>query len=235
MSEELVENQQGTTQKKSGSSFARIVGVIVVIAVIAVAGYFYMNQSSASVAVVNGEKITRAQYDERYIQLAAGITAQGQSATTTEMQDALKSQTIDNLVSETLLLQMASKEGIQADDAAVNNQFSQNKSQFSDNAAFEKILADQGYTDATFKAALTRTNIIQQYLAKHVDVSSVTASAAEVRALYDQAAVGSGSVPPLAEVQTQIENQIKQQKQQQLISDYIRQLRASNTIEILLK
>lgn len=240
MSEETIGGQQETTKKRSGLSFFKLFVFIVIVAAVVTGGYFLIKQGGSviggeAVAIVNGEKILRSVYDERYAQLATSITTQGQSATTTEMQTTIKNQTLDNLVTEVLLLQAADKDGIKAKDEEVSALFTQNKSQFTDEVAFEKALTAQGYTDSTFKEFLTRTNIIQQYLAVHVDTSSAIATAEEVKTLYDQAVANDKTIPPLSEVRTQVENQIIQQKQQLLITSYIQQLRASSTVETLLK
>lgn len=235
MSEEVVGDRQEAGEKRSGSSLSRLVGVVVIIAAIVAGGYFLMNQGGKAVAVVNGEKVSLAEYNERYARLVASVVSQGKSATTTEMQTVIKNQTLDNLVTETLLLQAANKEGLKANDQEIATQLSQNKSRFTEAGAFEKALSAEGYTESTFKDTLTRSNIIQQYLAAHINVSSTKATSAEVKALYDQVAATDKTVPPLEKVRTQVENQIVQQKQQQLITGYIQQLRASSTVEILLK
>lgn len=239
MAEETMGGQQETAKKRSGLSFFKLFVFIVIVVAIIVAGYFLIKQNGGviggeAVAIVNGEKILRSIYDDRYSQLAATVTFQGQSATTTEMQATIKNQTLDNLVTEALLLQAADQEGIKVKEEEIDALFSQNKSQFPDEAAFEKALTDQGYTDSTFKEFLTRTNIIQQYLTAHVDTSSAIATAEEVKTLYNQAAANDKTIPPLSEIRTQVENQIIQQKQQLLITNYIQQLRASSTVETLI-
>lgn len=241
MVEETIESQQETTKKRSGLSFFKLLVFIVIVAAIVVAGYFVIKQGvnimggGEAVALVNDQKISRGTYDERYAQLAASITTQGQSATTTEMRETIKNQVLDNLITETLLLQAADKGGIKANTEEVDSLFEQNKSQFPDETAFEKALTDQGYTDKTFKEFLTRDNIIRQYLTANIDTSSATATEKEIKTLYDQAAANNKTIPPLSEVKTQVENQIIQLKRQQLIANFIQQLKASSTVETLLK
>lgn len=235
MSEGTLEGQPEAAKKGSGASFLKLVGILIILAAIAVAGYFLYNQFGGSVAVVNGQKISRAVYNERYAMLSASIASQGISATTTEAVSAIKKQTLENLVTETVILQAANKEGIKANATEVSALFDQNKSQFSDAAAFEKELTKQGYTEATFKAALERENIIRHYFEAHLDLTSAKASDAEVKALYDQAIANDKNIPPLDQVRTQVENQIIQQKQQQLVGDYVTRLKASSTIDILTK
>ena len=128
----------------------------------------------------------------------------------------------------------AEKENIKANEEAINTQLAQSKSQFADEDTFAKELTAQGFTKSTFRKFLTLNNIIQQYLAVHIDISSATASQEEVTALYNQAAAGNANIPPLAEIRTQVENQIVQTKQQQLVTKFIEQLKASSVIETLI-
>ena len=236
-------SEQTTENVPQGGSGSKVLGAIVLIIALAAIAYYFVTvkpgvvqpASAEAVATVNGQDVTRTQYDARYAQIVATVTAQGQSATTTAAETAIKNQAIDDLVTEALVMQAATKEGIKADDTAVNTQITQAKANFADTATYEKALSAQGFTDATFKDAVSRTNIIQQYLKAHVNVSSATASAAEIKALYDQAVKNDKTIPPLAQVKTQVENQIVQQKQQQLVTAFIQTLKASSTVNILLK
>lgn len=229
-------------EKTNFPSFKLII-IVLIIAAALVAGYFLTTSQGGLtsgavtnvVALVNKQQISRAEYDGRYAQLASSIVAQGQSATSTEMQEKIKTQTLDNLITETLLLQTADKKGIKATEEQVNTAFTQNKAQFPDEAAFQKELVAQGLTETTFREFLTKNIAIRQYLTASVDLSSATTTKAEVKAFYDQAAAQNKNVPPLAQVRTQVENQIVQQKQQELVANFIKQLRASSTVEILLK
>lgn len=233
MSEGTMENRQGAGQKQSG--LGGIIGVLVLVAAVVGAGYFFVSQANAAVAIVNGEKITRGQYNEHYAQLVANVTLQGGSATSTEVQAVIKEQTLDDLITESLLLQAAGSKGTTANVESIDAEIAQSKAQFADDAAFKKALTERGFTDSTFKSALTKTNIIQQYLQAELDLSSATSTPAEVKALYDQVAATNPGLPALAEIRDQVESQIVQEKQQHLISDYIAELKASSKIEILLK
>lgn len=224
---------------KKTSSVLKVIVAIVVLAIIVVAGYVLTKKGglikSTAVAIVNGKEITRPEYDSRFAQLSAAVVAQGQSATSTEIQAKIQTQTLENLITETMLLQAAEKEGIKANEGQVTEAFAKNKAGLPDEAAFEKALTAQGLTQVTFKEFLTRDNIIRQYLTAHIDASTATTTPEEVKAFYNQVAANNKTVPPLAEVRTQVANQIVQQKQQQLIANFIQKLRASSTVETLLK
>lgn len=235
MSEEQIENDKPEqAPNRSGWLKTRSVVIIVIVAVLVVAGYFIFSPNFKAVAEVNGQVISRAAYNERYRELQAYLISNGQSATSTEAQAAIKQQAIDGLVNETLLLSLAKKEGIVAKDDEINSQITQAKAKFKDNAAFEDAIKVQGLTDSSFKDNVVKQNIIQQYLVAHLDFSSATSTDKEVTAFYQQASASGGNIPPLSQVRSQIEAQIVQQKQQQIISQYIQALRASSTVKILI-
>ena len=235
MADEMTENAPQESAGRSGSSFTKVVIFLIVIAILAVGGYFLYQRMTPAVAIVNGEKVSQSRYDEYYKQLESTLTSQGVSATSTQAVAYLKQQTIDNIVTETLLLQKASAEGVSVNADAVNTQIKSDQAQFKDTAAFDSALSDRGYTEATYRDALTRQNIIQQYLNKHLDLASATATVAEINALYKQAQAANKNIPPLAQVRDQAAAQIVQQKQQQMILTYVQALRASSTVDIILK
>lgn len=235
MSEEtMADSGQGTAKKRSSISLVRLAVFLIIVAAIVAAGYYFLIGHGGAVAVVNGQKISRSVYDARYAQLAASVASQGQSATTTEMQTAIKSQVLDNLITETLLLQKAAQGGIKTDKDSVNTQFTQSKAQFADTDAFQKALTDQGYTESTFKDYLTRADIIKQYIVAHTAVNSAAATDAEISELYQQVAATDLSIPPLEKVRAEVENRIIQAKQQTIITNFVDTLKASSTIETLI-
>ena len=218
--------------KGKGSFFRKLVWLIIIAAII-FGGYSVFQNQAKAVAIVNGEKITQGQYQKKFSQIQKYLESQGQSATSTEMAGLIGKQAIQDLVNETLLLQKAREEKIEADVGVVDAQLKQTKSQFPDDAAYQKALGDQGYTEASFRETIRLQNIVQQYLTSNIDMSLATTTAAEIKQFYDQSTAGGGTVPPLEEVRTQIEAELLRQKQQNLISQYIAGLTASSTIEIL--
>ncbi len=225
---------ENTASAKRGGGFLKIVLVIIVLALIG-GGVYSLMGSREAMAVVNGIKIPMSAYQERFDRLEATIIAQGGSATSTEVQTAMKNDTIKNLIDEELVLQAAGKEGIKANEDQINTQQAQSRSSFADEAKYQEALQKQGYTEKTFREFLTRMNIIQQYLIAHVSTSSANASESEIKSLYDQAKAVDKSIQPLSEVRPQVEQKIIAQKQQQLVNAEVEKLRTASQIEILIK
>ncbi len=69
-----------------------------------------------------------------------------------------------------------------------------------------------------------------------MDTSAVAVSEEEITAAYAQISGGGPSVdvPPLAEIKTQLEAQLKFNKEQELVTAYITTLREAATIEVLI-
>lgn len=237
MSEETTqtETQAEESTSKPRSFIGRIVKLVVIVAIIAVAGYYVSSVFGGTVATVNGERITKGEYEAYYAKATAILAAQGVDVTTEETKALLKKQSIDDLVVETLVLQKADEEGIVSDAGVVDTQIEESKKQFADEAAFQAELTKQGFTEKTFKETLLRQNIIQQYLAKHVDVSGATPTEAEIQAVYKQAAAANKDLPALSEVRTLVEGEVVRQKQQTLVAAYLNTLKEASEIEILLK
>ncbi len=240
MSEESTQQEQqevSAPKKRGGLSFFRLVIFVVIVGVIAAVGYVFLSSGvvGKSVATVNGEKITQAQYDARQSQLASVFSAQGQDPTSVELAPLIKQQVIDDLIAEALILQEAEKEGIAVDQAAVDTAFEQSKSQFADEKAFADELTKQGFTEDSFKKTLANQNIFQQYINAHVDLASVSATEEEVEALYEQSVSGGGeNIPEFEEVKGQVEAEVVRQKQQALINEFMANLRSSSQVEVLI-
>src|SRR3989338_7260117 len=171
--------------KGKGSFFRKLVWLIIIAAII-FGGYSLFQNQAKAVAIVNGEKITQGQYQKKFSQIQRYLESQGQSATSTEMAGLIGKQAIQDLVNETLLLQKAREENIEADAGVVDAQLKQTKSQFRDDAAYQKALSDQGYAEASFRETVRLQNIIQQYLTSNIDMSLATTTAAEIKQFYDR-------------------------------------------------
>ena len=237
MSEETTQTQPEMSSTPKSSSFRRV-GIIVVIALIIIGGGYYFIQNvlgGNAVAIVNGEKISQSQYNDHYLQTAAIFNSQGMATSTDAAKANIKTQTINDLIAQTLVLQAAAKESIKADSTTVNSSIDQVKKQFADEKTFQSELVKQGYTDASYKQTVTNQNIIQQYLGKHVNVSSATSSEADAQTLYKQALAANPKLPKLSDIRSQVDAEVVREKQQILITNFINSLKASSTIKVLMK
>lgn len=216
----------------------KIISAVIVIVVVVVAGWYILSGHSganATVAIVNGTPITHTQLTEAEAQFAS---QQGLSATSTAAQAQFESDALDSLIGQTLLEQAAAQAGITASSTEVDAQLQASKAQFSSESDFEQALAAQGTTEADLRTQISNNLVINTYLEQKFELSSTTATTAEIQAAYNQVAseqTGSSTpIPPLAQVRDQVEQMVVQQKQQNIVDAYVAQLRAAANVQILI-
>lgn len=225
---------------EGGTSSKLIWGVVALVVALAVAVGAWMTYSGGlglggdpsdnggAVATVNGEEISRDKYERRVSQ-----QTQGQQEPS-ELDQQVRDQILSSLIAEELVLQAVEQAGASPSEEEVESQISQARSQFPDDASFASALEAQGFTESSFRSFVVDQVAIQNYLASQVDVDSITVTDQEIQSFYDQSFSGSEDAPALDEVRTQIESQIRTQKQQQLVSEFIDSLRQQAEIEILI-
>ena len=214
---------------------------IIVLAIVAAGGWYLYTKMPATptvsgdvVATVNGEEISREEFETLEAKVIAG---QGVDASIlpAEVRTQLQTEIINALITQKLLSQAVEDAGITASSTLVDAQLNLVKSQFPDQAAYQQILDTEGLTEAEFKEQISQEIATQEYLQQKLNLSAVTATDAEVQAEYNKVASSTQeTVPPLAEVRTQVAASVIQQKQQQLVLAHVEALKADADIEITL-
>jgi len=215
-----------------------VIAVVLVVLLAAAGGWYYFSSGKSAapagagdtVATVNGENIVRSDLTAAEAQ----ITAQQGAATTSDAQAQVQSQALDSLISQKLLAQAAKQAGVTASSTEVAAQLQAEKAQFKDDASYQQALVAQGMTEADLEAQITANVAIDDYLYQTLNLSSVTASDAEIQAAYNAAIVGQTNVPALADVRDQVEQSVIQQKQQTLVQAQVQKLRSAADVKILI-
>lgn len=241
-----MENENGAvvSEKSSKSSKSKIIIALVVLVVLIVGGYLAMKSgkisgipgASASVATVNGVAIPKATFDTQMASAVASYTAQGVSATSTEQLAQIKTQVLDNLISNELLNQAVTAAGIKASATDVETQYQTLLTQNGGADGLKAALVKSNLTDAQLRENISKQLAVQTYLLQNIDVKTITASDAEVAQFYAdyskaQKATGQ-TVPALSTLSAQIKQQIISNKEQTLVTNFIAALRAKATIVI---
>lgn len=187
------------------------------------------------IAVVNGDEITKGEYDRRRTQTELIASQSGADLNDEEVAAAISTQAIDDLIAETLILQAATADGFSASDSDVEAEIAATETQLGGEEAFEAVLETQGFTRDSFFNTVREQLTIQQYLRSVVSIDSVTASDEEIEALYDSvAATDPENTPALEDVRPQVEAQVVANKTQALLLEYVSGLRTQASIEISL-
>ena len=204
--------------------------------VIVGAWYFISSGTPAhdgAVATVNGEEISRGDFDDLKSQTLAQQGVDGASLDE-EAQSQLDTQLIDRLVTRELLRQAIRVSGVVASQEDIDAEIRAVTAQFGGDEAFGKILATEGLSEEEFRIQVSMDLAIQAYLEQELNLSAVVATDEEIEKAYAEAVAQDENVPPLEDVRIQVEQLVIQQKQESLFDIRIADLRAEADIEVLL-
>ncbi|MHB9094476.1 MAG: SurA N-terminal domain-containing protein [Eubacteriales bacterium] len=126
-------------------NLSRIIALLIVLVFsITVAGC-----GSKTVAKVNGEKITQADLDKRMKKIKMSLEQQGASFTGQQGQQMLKAleqQTLDEMITQTLIIQAAKKEGVNPSNTEVKKSVDEIIASFGGEKKFNEALKTYNYT-----------------------------------------------------------------------------------------
>ncbi|WP_424237805.1 SurA N-terminal domain-containing protein [Bhargavaea ginsengi] len=187
-----------------------------------------------TVAVVNDQEILGSQYNNTIAALQGQMQQMGQDPTSKEAAEQIKTQTIDSLVGQTLLLQEADQKGYQASESDINKKLDEVKGQFKTEKEFDAALEQSGMDMKTLETQIAEDIQLQQYVEKELPAGEVTDE--EIQTAYDQFAEQGKSadqeVPKLEEMKPQIEQSLQQQKQQEQLAQQVEKLKENAKIDI---
>lgn len=188
-------------------------------------------------AIVNGKKITKAEYDKNLAQLQTAATAQGADLTDESIIAEVKKQAIDVLINTELLRQAAYADGAVVTEEQIEARYQEILTSIGGQEALDAKMVELNITNEALRKDIEGEILIQGHLSKAVDTSKITVTENEVTEAYAQisATAATGvTVPPLEEIKTQLEQQLRVNKEQELVNAYIMQLREAATIEVLI-
>lgn len=239
------ESIAGATKK--GTSGVTIAIIAVVVLALLSAGYVYMSNKNGgeglfggsarereAVARVNGEAITRSEYDENMESLRANLETQGADLTNTELQAQMSEQVINSLIETELLAQAAAKNNFAAEDAEVQSEFDAIATQLGGMEALQNQMASVGLSENELRTNIKEQLAIREYLLATIDSTALTVSEEEITAFYASVDLPEGELPALEEVREQIVAQLQSQKEQAAIAVLLTQLRSEATVEVLI-
>ncbi len=191
------------------------------------------------VAEVNGEEVTKDEFLPIYEAQFAQAAAQSQTTGQAPDEDALKKQTVDDLVSTVLLAQEAETRGIEVSDEDIDAELEDVAAQNQLGSAEELLAAveAQGVTEDQARSQV-ETQLMVEQLAADED-GSLEPTEKELRTLYAQvkkqaaqAGGGAQQIPPFAEARTQLVEQATSQKIGEIAGGLVEDLRKDAEITI---
>lgn len=190
------------------------------------------------VAEVNGEEITRDEFEQVYAPQFQQIAMQSQMSGQEVDQSQLKQQVADGLVSQELLRQEAEDRGIEATDeevdAVIDDLVEQNG--LESREELFAALEEQGLTEEEVRTELREGLNQDQLIAEETGEIDVTEE--ELQSLYDDTAAqqeemgGEQELPPFEEMEDDLESHIRQQKASEATRNYASELRENADVTI---
>ena len=231
-----------------------IVGAIILgLAMVAAAWFFMSNNDSAingatvdgmqlemdgdpddPVAVINGQTITRAEFNRIRQQVVQSVQQQGMDINDPQVQSQINAQATETLINTELIRQAAAAAGASATDAEVDARYAEIVEAVGGVDALQASLAQLGLTEESLRSDVEQELVIEQYLEENLDRDSLAVSDQEVNELYEMSGGAEAGLPPVEDVRPQIEQQILANKEQELIGELLEQLRAEAEIELLI-
>ncbi len=191
-------------------------------------------KTHAAVATVNGEKIDRDAYNSMLASVAEMAVQGGASVDDAAVQKQIKRSALDAIISNTLLMQAATKSGAVVDDKKVDEQVLAVSLQVGGDEKFAEELAKVGLTEAKYRETVKNQLILNAYLETVAPTETIVVTDAEIKAFYDariKTAPAGTTIPKLADVTEQIRDYIKNDKYQKLVQAHITTLREGASIE----
>lgn len=189
-------------------------------------------EANAPVATVNGQDILAADLESGVTQLTQAAVQQGFDITDPEVQAEIQNQAIEMMINTTLLEQAAVANNITVEDDAINARVAELATAAGGQEALLERLAEFDIDEVRLRSDVTDELTIRALLETVLSGDTVTATEAEITAIYDNAVAASNGqpLPPLSEVSGQIEQQIRQTKEQEAVEAYLQGLRADADI-----
>ncbi|WP_323960078.1 SurA N-terminal domain-containing protein [Arthrobacter sp. JZ12] len=188
------------------------------------------------VAVVNGQEIAKDEFVTSYEATFSQMSMQAQVTGQEVDQEQLKTQTLDNLIGNKLLLQEADKRGIEAGEeaiAAAKDQLIQ-ANQFSTEEELFAALEERGIPKEEADEQIRQQVRLDALLAE--EGADEAPAEEQLKAAYEQAKTQGGSaegaeVPTYEEMKPQLEQQAKQQKKSEVAVALVEKLREAGDVE----
>lgn len=187
------------------------------------------------IVVVNEEELKGEQYNAVLGSIHSQMQQMGQDPTSEELIETIKTQTIDAMIDQTVLLQSAKDQKIEATESEIDEEYDVMVQQFGDEDTLKKALKSQNVTVEAFRGQIADSIIFKKYSGEVAPLEEI--SEEEVKDYYDRFVEQAGEeetedLPKLEDVKEEIESILKQDKQQKKLAAHVEELKESAEIEL---
>ena len=186
------------------------------------------------VARVNGEDIPRVAYKNRLKEITEALTRQRFNTANAKIAAEIRQQAIAELVNFTLLYQVATDAGFRASKADIDAAYQTVLTDMGSEEVLLLVLKDRDLTTADLREELKRQVVVDAYIASTANPDSVVVTDAEVEQYHANISANNPETDVLENIEDELRALLRAQKQQQLVTDLIQDLRANAEIEVLI-
>ncbi len=202
----------------------------------------FQEESQEVVATVNGEEIAREELEVMLEQQKQQYQMQGMDLDSEDMSDMLEQlerQILDSLVANLLMAQAAEEKGISVSEEELEQEYQDLVAQFGGEEELNQQLEAAGITREEIKEDIARTLPAQKYMESYkeenISEEDLEVSEEELKAVYDQYSAQMGEeFGEFEEVKPQLEEDLKRQKENEVLQSHVEELREEAEIEIKL-
>ncbi len=187
-----------------------------------------------SAAVVNGTSISVHDFESTLRQLTSNVSQQGVDASDPAVAADLRTQALDSLVNTEILRQKAAADEVVVTEEDIAARYTDIETGIGGPEALAARMSELGVTDAMLRRDIENDILIQAHLERILADTTVVVEESEITAFYEQAVAGSPEAPPLEEVREQVEAQLRFEKEQSFVAEYVERLRGESSIELLI-
>ena len=187
------------------------------------------------VAVVNGTNITASEFNEALEQNLQAAQQQGADPNNPQIMATIESQALDSLINSELLRQAALGAEISVSEEDIDARITEIEAELGGAEELAARMEEIGIDMATLREDIENELLIQTLLESELELDAIVVNDEDVTAFYEQAGGEEGGLPPLADVEEQIESQLRLQEEQQLVQEFLSELRNAADIEVLLE
>lgn len=173
---------------------------------------------------INDVDVTGAVYNMIYVQTKMEMQRYEQDINDLE---AIKEFTLDALINQEILRQDAEKAGIEVSEDEVNAEYEDIK--VKNKEQFETFLEKYHLTEDLFKNQLLFAILHDKYVASEISVDKVTTE--EVEDIYEELKANNPDVPKFEDVEDQLKQELRAQKEQESLRERLEKLKEKSTIE----
>lgn len=200
----------------------------------------FQEESQEVVATVNGEEITREELEVMLEQQKQQYQMQGMDLDSEEMSDMreqLERQILDSLIANLLMAQAAEEKGISVSEEELEQEYQDLAAQFGGEEELNQQLEAAGITREEIKEDIARTLPAQKYMESYkeenISEEDLEVSEEELKAVYDQYSAQMGEeFGEFEEVKPQLEEDLKRQKENEVLQSHVEELREEAEVEI---